>query len=194
MSRSSLFVLSPRRSARRFVPALLEKVPGMSQPHFEAPRNEHPVDTIERLATCNQWSFDREDEDEISISVRGSWSDYDIAFTWLDELEALHVACAFDLKVPEPRLADVTALVALVNEQLWIGHFELWPREGLVLFRHALLLAGGAELNGRQCQCVLAAAVEACERYFQAFQFVVWAGKSGREAMAIAMLETQGHA
>jgi hypothetical protein len=57
-----------------------------------------------------------------------------------------------------------------------------------------LLLAGGAELNSRQCQCVLAAAVEACERYFQAFQFVVWAGTSGREAMAMAMLETQGQA
>ncbi len=166
----------------------------MSQPHLEAARNEHPVDTIERLATCNQWSFDRADEDEISISVNGCWSDYDIAFTWLDELEALHVACAFDLKAPEPRRADVAGLIALVNEQLWIGHFELWPTEGIVLFRHALLLAGGAELNSRQCQCVLAAAVEACERYFQAFQFVVWAGKSGREAMAMAMLETAGHA
>jgi hypothetical protein len=166
----------------------------MSQPHFDAPRNEHPVDTIERLATFNQWSFDREDEDEISISVMGIWSDYDIAFTWLDEVEALHVACAFDLKVPQPRRADLASLIALVNEQLWIGHFELWPNEGLVLFRHALLLAGGAELNHRQCQSVLAAAVEACERYFQAFQFVVWAGKSGHEAMAIAMLETKGEA
>jgi hypothetical protein len=166
----------------------------MSQLHLEALRHENPVDTIERLATSNQWSFDRSDEDEISISVQGSWTDYDIAFTWLDELEALHVACAFDLAAPEPRRADVAALVALVNEQLWIGHFELWPSEGLVLFRHAVLLAGGAALNGRQCQCVLAAAVEACERYFQAFQFVVWSGKSGREAIAMAMLETEGHA
>lgn len=166
----------------------------MSQSLLEAQRHEHPLDTIERLATCNQWSFDRADEDEISISVEGSWSGYDIAFTWLDELEALHVACAFDLKVPPPRRPDLASLVALLNEQLWIGHFELWPTEGIVLFRHALLLAGGAELNSRQCQCVLAAAVEACERYFQAFQFVVWAGKSGREAMAMAMLETEGHA
>jgi hypothetical protein len=166
----------------------------MSQLHLEAARNEHPVDTIERLATCNQWSFDRADEDEISISVQGSWSDYDIAFTWLDDLEALHVACAFDLKVPLPRRPDLASLVTLVNEQLWIGHFEVWPTEGIVLFRHALLLAGGAELNSHQCQCVLAAAVEACERYFQAFQLVVWAGKSGRDAMAMALLEPEGHA
>jgi Putative bacterial sensory transduction regulator len=45
-------------------------------------------------------SFDRDEEDEISISVAGGWSEYNIAFTWLAEVEALHVACAFDLKVP----------------------------------------------------------------------------------------------
>jgi hypothetical protein len=37
------------------------------------------------------------------------------------------------------------------------------------MFRHAILLAGGAELNGDQCQTVLASAVRACERYYQGF-------------------------
>jgi hypothetical protein len=56
------------------------------------------------------------------------------------------------------------------------------------------LLAGGAELNGHQCQTVLASAVRACERYYQAFQFVAWAGKTGPEAIGTVMLETQGRA
>ena len=62
------------------------------------------------------------------------------------------------------------------------------------MFRHALLLAGGAELNSRQCESVLTSAVMACERYYQAFQFVVWAGKTGREALDTAMIETRGEA
>ena len=33
-------------------------------------------------------------------------------------------------------------LIAQINEQLWIGHFDLWTNEGLVMFRHALLLNG----------------------------------------------------
>ena len=33
----------------------------------------------------------------------GAWTDYHIAFTWIEDVEALHVACAFDLKVPERR-------------------------------------------------------------------------------------------
>jgi hypothetical protein len=53
---------------------------------------------------------------------------------------------------------------------------------------------GGAELNGDQCQTVLASALRACERYYQAFQFVVWGGQTGTEAISTVMLETQGRA
>jgi len=38
------------------------------------PRVEHPVDVVERLAASNDWCFDREDEDEISIVVAGAWT------------------------------------------------------------------------------------------------------------------------
>ena len=54
--------------------------------------------------------------------------------------------------------------------------------------------AGGAEPNDSQCEAALAAAVDACERYYQAFQFVVWAGKNAGEAMEGALLETRGEA
>jgi hypothetical protein len=167
---------------------------GMSLLQFEVDRTEHPVDMIERIAAHNEWSFDRDEEDEISISVTGSWTDYSVAFTWLAEMEALHVACAFDLKVPSVRRVETLALISLINEQLWIGHFDVWPKEGVIMFRHSLLLAGGAELNGPQCESVLGNAVTACERYYQAFQFVIWAGKSAREALDTAMLETRGEA
>ena len=166
----------------------------LSQIEAEVVRTENPVDIIERLAANNAWSFDRDEEDEISISVDGGWTDYSIAFTWLPDMEALHVACAFDLKVPATRRRDVVDLVALINEQMWIGHFDIWPTDGVIMFRHALLLAGGAELNGRQCESVLTSAVMACERYYQAFQFVVWAGKGGREALDTALIETRGEA
>ncbi len=166
----------------------------LSQIEAETARVENPVDMVERLAAMNEWSFDRDEEDEISISVTGGWADYTIAFTWLQDMEALHVACAFDLKVPAPRKADANDLVALINEQMWIGHFDIWPSDGVIMFRHSLLLAGGAELNSRQCESVLTSAVMACERYYQAFQFVVWAGKNGREALDTAMIETRGEA
>src|SRR5271168_5325956 len=160
----------------------------------ELERTEHPVDLIERIAAHHEWAFDRDEEDEISIGVSGTWTDYNIAFTWLPEIEALHVACAFDLKVPSARRTETLSLISLINEQLWIGHFDVWPKDGVIMFRHALLLTGGAELNPTQCEAALTNAVAACERYYQAFQFVVWAGRSGRDALDTAMIETKGEA
>ncbi len=161
---------------------------------LETTREVSPLDCIERLAALNNWSFDRDDDDEISVSVEGRWSNYQVAITWLAPVEVMHVGCAFDLKVPERRRAEVLQLVSQVNEQLWVGHFDLWSNENVIMFRHALLLAGGAQPTDEQAAVLVSSAVEACERYFQAFQFVIWAGKTAREALEGAMLETVGEA
>lgn len=166
----------------------------MPQLFFDVSRSEHPLDVVERLAAIRDWSFDRAENDEMSIVVSGRWAEYQVAFTWIEEVEALHVACAFDLKVPDRRRSEVLQLVSLANEQLWVGHFDLWTSENVVMFRHALLLAGGAEPTPGQCEILLKAAVEACERYFQSFQFVLWAGKNAREAIEGVLFVTEGEA
>jgi len=161
---------------------------------LEAERDMHPVDIIEHIASINDWVFDRQDADEISITARGAWSDYHVSFTWMEHLEALHVACAFDLKVPEARRGEVRQLIRLINEQMWIGHFDIWSQEGVVLFRNSHLLSGGAEVTPQQCETLVRSAIEACDHYYQAFQFVVWAGKTARNSLDYVLFETQGEA
>jgi len=155
---------------------------------------DNPVDLIEQIASARDWSFDRCGADEITISVKGSWSDYDISLSWVSELEALHLACGFDFKMSARRRAEVIKLLALINEQLWIGHFDLWRSEGIVMYRNGLLLTDGSEATPAQLDAMLAAAIEACERYYQAFQFVIWAGKPAEEALAAVLFEVQGEA
>ena len=157
-------------------------------------RMNHPLDIIERLATLNDWSFDRDGEDEISVNVAGAWAEYQVAITWLDQMEAMHVASAFDLKVPPRRRTEILALISMINEQLWLGHFDFWSAENVVMFRHSLLLSGGAEPTDEQAGVLVKTAVETCERHYQAFQFVLWAGKSAREALDGAMMECVGQA
>ncbi|OYW50126.1 MAG: hypothetical protein B7Y84_17405 [Azorhizobium sp. 32-67-21] len=158
----------------------------------EAPAN--PVDLVERLAAVHDWSFERSDEDEITLSLNSRWTDCHVSFQWMDEIEALHVACAFDFKVPDSRRVEVLKLLSRINEQMWLGHFDLWEQEGVIMFRHALVLAGGATASDRQCEAILDAAMDAVERYYPAFQFVVWAGKTASEAMETALFETVGEA
>lgn len=154
----------------------------------------NPVDLIEQIAARHDWAFDRSGDDEITISVSGSWCDYNISLSWMGELEALHLACAFDFKINERRKTEIMRLLALVNEQLWLGHFDLWQAEGVVMYRNALLLTEGMEAGSAQLEAMLSAAVESCERYYQAFQFVIWAGKTPEDAMAAVLFETHGEA
>ena len=154
----------------------------------------HPVDVVERLAATHDWSFARPNEDEVNLVVAGQWSDYQVSFTWMSDIEALHLACAFEVRVPERRHAELIELIARINEQLWVGHFDLWPKEGLAMFRHAIVLTGGVSASAAQCESVLGAALNACERYYQAFQFVLWAGKNAEEALDASLFETSGQA
>jgi len=167
---------------------------GMSLTDFAATEHVNPIDVVERMAATHDWSFTRASEDEVTLVVAGKWTDYQVSFTWMGDIEALHLACAFELKVPQARRNEMIELVAKVNEQLWIGHFGAWFNDGLVMFRHALLLTGGTAASRAQCESALGAALDACERYFQAFQFVLWAGKSANEAIDAIMFETSGEA
>jgi hypothetical protein len=153
----------------------------------------NPIDLMEEVAGAHEWACERTAEDELTLVVAGSWADYNVSLNWREDLETLHLACAFDFKVPANRLPEIYKLVAQINEQLWVGHFDVWTEEGLIMFRQGLTLAG-TFATPRQCEAMLRAALEGCERYYQAFQFVVWAGKESRQALASTMFETEGRA
>jgi hypothetical protein len=154
----------------------------------------NPLAVVEDIAADNNWSFERSGEDEVTIVSKGDWTDYQLSFTWMTEIEALHLACAFDMKIPEPRRPEVQRLIAAINEQLWVGHFDIWTHTGMIMYRQALVLPGGITASTAQCESMLVGAIHACERYYPAFQFVVWAGKSAPEAMSAAMFDTEGEA
>jgi hypothetical protein len=149
---------------------------------------------IEYVAANNDWSFERSGEDEIAMTVAGHWADYHISFSWMEEFEALHLGCAFDIKVPENRVNEVIKLLFAINGQVLMGHFDLWRQEDVVIFRQSLLLAGGAEPTNRQVEVLLSSALDTCEMYYQAFQFVIWSGMEANRALEAVLFETVGEA
>jgi hypothetical protein len=166
----------------------------LAQAHETDTGIANPLDRVERLAEIHHWSFDRTNASEVTMLVEGSWSDLHVAMNWRDDVETLHVACTFDAKVSPPRRDETARLVALINGQLLHGHFDLWAADGSIVFRNNLLLTGGAEANDAQCEALIRLAVENCQRYFPAVQFVVWAGRSAADALASSLFETMGEA
>ncbi len=166
----------------------------MSLDSFEFERGENPLDVIEQVAAGNDWAFERPGEDEISIMVTGIHAHYTVSFSWVEEMESLHLACSFGMRVTKRSLDEVTRLIATINQQLVVGHFDLWFNDGVVVFRQALPLNGGVDANNSQVEFLLGSSLDACERYYQAFQFVVWAGKSAEQALGDVLFETMGEA
>ncbi len=105
---------------------------------------------------------------------------------------------AFHLRLrPEGAGGRRTALyelLALANEKLWIGHFGMDSDDGMPLFRHSVLLRGARGASAESLEDMVDIAITECERFYPAFQFVLWGGKTPADALAAAMLECVGEA
>ena len=154
-----------------------------------------PLDMLEAYFAAHGWEHSRSDE-EIVASVKGSWTTYELRALWREEDGVLQLLAFPDIKVTDDRRAGVYEAIGLVNEQLWLGHFELWSSSGTLLYRHAALVDGGeeAELSLSAAELIVDSAVDECERFYPVFQFVLWGGKSPKEALGAAVIETQGEA
>ena len=152
-----------------------------------------PIDMIESYYAAHGWEHQRHD-DEVVATVKGSWTEYELRALWREEDCVLQFLAFPDIRVPDDRRVAIYEAIGLINEQLWIGHFDLWTHTGMIMHRQALVLPGGLTASTAQCESMLVGAIHACERYYPAFQFVVWAGKSAAEAMSAAMFDTEGEA
>jgi hypothetical protein len=158
------------------------------------PFSGNPIDLVEEIVVANDWAHDRASEEELVVEISGRWCDYRLYFVWQEEICAMHFSCGFDMKVPKGRRGPVYELLALANERLWLGHFDLSAEDNSPAFRHAVLLRGVAAASAEQVEDLVDIALSECERFYPAFQFVVWGGKSPAQAIASAMIDPVGEA
>ena len=154
----------------------------------------NPLDVMEQIVTANDWIFDRRNDAEMAAEAPGKWCDYGLYFSWSSEISAMHFTCAFDLKVPEKRRPVLYELLAQANERLWIGHFGMDSDDGMPVFRHSVLLRGAPGASAESLEDMVDIAITECERFFPAFQLVLWGGKPAGEALQSAMLDCVGEA
>lgn len=169
----------------------------MNMDEFELEREASaPIDMLEQYFGALGWACERSGEDEIVSSFQGSWTQYELRAIWREEDRVLQFLALPDVRVPADKREATYETIGLINEQLWLGHFELWSASGLVLFRHAALLESdeGGTLSLQQAETLVEAAIEECERFYPVFQFVLWANKTPQEAISAALIETQGEA
>lgn len=155
----------------------------------------NPLENIEHVLGVNGWPYERMSDEEISATVKGKWCEYFLRFYWQEEGQILQLACILDLTVPEDRKQQVYETLSILNERLWLGHFEIWDEDNVIMFRHASLAEEGANgISSSNSSMLMEIALTECERFYPVFQFVAQNDKSPAEALDAAMLNTVGEA
>jgi len=161
---------------------------------IEQHQQSNPIDLIEELVLANDWAFDRASESEMLVEVSGRWCTYHLCFVWDSDLSAVFFSCHLDVKVANSSYKQVADLLAQTNERLWLGHFELNAEEGLVSFRHTILLRGTPGMAAEQLEDVVECGIAESERFYPALQLVVWGCRTPAEALEAALMDTVGEA
>lgn len=153
-----------------------------------------PLDVVEHVLSAENLDFDRTEDGDLAFALAGDWKDYELWFAWRPEADCLQLCLSLDMRVEKSRRAEAYELLSLLNQRVWIGHFEVWADEGEIVFRHAMAMPSGDRPTLSQAASMIDAAVEAADRFYPAFDFLVRGGKSPEDAMAACMFETVGEA
>ena len=162
--------------------------------HIATVDDSAPVDMLAALFEARGWSIDQLTEDEIAGEVQGSWAKFQLRGIWRAEDNVLQMVCVPDIRVSPDKRGAAHELLALVNEQVWLGHFDMWSNGGIVIYRHGTILPDDGMLSLTQAQALVETAVDECDRFYPAFQFVLWGDKSAADALDAAMVDAMGEA
>lgn len=160
---------------------------------FEAEEDSAPLDMLMALFEARGWPCGSSSE-EMTGEVQGSWTTYQLRCVWRPEDQVLQLLCLPEIRVPEEKRAAAQELLSLINEQMWLGHFDVWSNGGVLLYRNGTMLGDEGLLSLSQAQALVEIAVEECDRFYPAFQFVLWGDKSPRNALEAAMVDPAGEA
>jgi hypothetical protein len=106
-------------------------------------------------------------------------------------VDCLQVSLSLDMRAPPSLRAQVYELLSGVNARASLGLFEM-REDGEILFRFGTALLPGEYPGLGQTAGMIDVAMEAADRFFPAFDFLVRCGKPPAEALAACMFETVG--
>jgi hypothetical protein len=160
---------------------------------FEAAESAAPIEMFKALFEARGWVYTAT-ADELTGEVQGSWTNYQLRAIWRSEDNVMQLLCLPEIRVADDKRAAAQELVILINEQVWLGHFDIWSNGGMLLYRNGTMVNDEGVMGIAQAQNLVEIAVEECDRFYPAFQFVLWGDKTPAAALDAAMVDAVGEA
>ncbi len=166
----------------------------MNTAHDEMDLPFDPLEVVENVLTAENLPFDRTEDGDLAFALAGDWKDYELWFAWRPEGDCLQLCCSLDLQAEKDRRPAACELASMINQKVWMGHFEVWAEDGEIVFRHALALPHGERPTLAQAASMIDAAVDAVDRFYPAFDFMLRGSANASDAIDACLFETKGNA
>ena len=122
----------------------------------------NPIDTIEGIFSRDNVSFDRRKDNELVAEVLGKWDNMLIFFAYEEHLRCLHISCLLNTEASAVDRGKMFELLAMLNENLWLGHFSYWSEQKMPIFKHSLILQDNEELFTHKISKIIELSIMEC--------------------------------
>ena len=153
----------------------------------------NPIDVVEDVVYQKKWSFSRAADHELVAELASKLCEYRLYFSWSENISAMSFTITFDLRFPGSYYTTAYELLALINERLWIGHFDITSKNGIPAYRHTVLSSENYILH-KQLEDLLDIGIYECEKYYPCFQQVLFEKISPKDAVKFSNFEIIGQA
>lgn len=141
------------------------------------------VETIQSWLTAHSWVFQAvPGRNVIRMRVRGERCSYDVVVALHEDIDVLSFSTMYPFTVPEPKRRAVAELVVRASDGMNLGGMQFDYDRGRVKFYLGVPVNGGG-LGEPQFMRSLYLGIQMGERYFPAFQRVLYTAVSPKTAV-----------
>ena len=159
------------------------------------PQTYNPIDAVENIFAANSFELERRNANEVAVEVQGKWNNMLLFFACEANMQCMHISCLMDIETKIEDRSKIFELLAMVNEELWVGHFSYWAEQNVPVFKHSVLLSDdSAETFEAKIAQVIEIAIKECERMYPIFKVVLNKGMDPKQALYPMLMETSGNA
>lgn len=154
----------------------------------------NPIDMVENIFNDKSFELERRGINEVAVEVQGKWNNMLLFFAWEENIKCLHLSCILDIECSNKNQSKIYELLALANEDLWLGHFSYWKEQNLPVFKHSMLLDNNDDISPEKISHIIEIAVKECERMYPIFKAVLVKDVEPEQALYPMTMITIGQA
>lgn len=154
----------------------------------------NPIDMVEHILHRESYELERRSPNEVVVEIQGRWNEMLLFFSWEESMHCLHLSCLINIEDQQKDHNKIFELLALINDDLWVGHFSYWTEQKMPVFRYALFYNPDNNDFSTQISNIINIAVKECERMYPVFNVVMTKGMDPKQALFPMLLTTAGQA